>query len=84
MRYITIVSGLIIFASSFSAFADETIQNEYGVSFGSPGGLTIRKTLSEASQIYVGIGLYSVEKLPHISIMGMIKSYHKNKLGAFI
>jgi hypothetical protein len=57
VRYITVGLGFIIFVSSFSAVAEEKNQNDYGVSYGGSTGLAIRKTLSETSQIYAGIGL---------------------------
>lgn len=56
MRYITVGLGFIIFASSFSAFAEEKNQKDYGVSYGGSTGLAIKKTLNETLQIYAGLG----------------------------
>jgi hypothetical protein len=56
MRY-AVSLGSIIFTLSFSAVADTSNQNNYGVSLGSPNALSVRKILNEATQIYAGASI---------------------------
>lgn len=57
MKFIVACLSLIIIVTSPSAFADETIQRNFGVSVKNINGLTVRKSLSETSMLYAGISL---------------------------
>jgi hypothetical protein len=57
MRFLKICLGIFISVLSLSSFAEEKTQNEYGISYGGSTGLAIRKSVSEKTLIYAGIGL---------------------------
>lgn len=56
MRYVFIF-GSIIFSLSFPAVAENTNQNNYGLSFGSSNTLSIKKFLNQSTQILAGASL---------------------------
>jgi hypothetical protein len=57
MRCLTVGLGIIVFFSSLSAFAEETNQKDYGISYGGSTGLAIRKSLNENTLVFAGLGL---------------------------
>jgi hypothetical protein len=57
MRILKVCLGIILSAFSLSSFAEETTQKEYGVSYGGSTGLAIRKSVSEKTLVFAGIGL---------------------------
>lgn len=51
--------GVVCFAISCTAVAEEAIQRDFGISFGSDSSLTFRKALSENTAVFAGVGLWS-------------------------
>jgi hypothetical protein len=58
MKLKAVCLSLIILFTSRSVLADESAQKNYSVSVKNLNGLYIRKSLSETTMIYAGIGLY--------------------------
>lgn len=57
MQCLKVCLGILISIITIPAFADDTYQNKYGISYGGSTGLAIRKSISENWLLYAGIGL---------------------------
>ncbi|MBI5429056.1 MAG: hypothetical protein HY938_01215 [Nitrosomonadales bacterium] len=60
MKCIKVLSGIFISVISPSALAGESNHGDYSLSIGGSHGLSIRKDLSESTQIYTSFGLDNV------------------------